>query len=186
MEEIKIRREDISREKRSFEVETFIVGGKAMNVVLADAKSIDSYITHEDCKLCGTEFKKRFIYQKTCDECLFKKTREDWEAMELVQWDGKSHLFIHGSDNEYFSKDDDIWSWCEDNEVDPESLMLVMCEKSKFKHIELEHITEDFERVYEDWEPSSEIKKKIKDFNDWIDSKSTNTWFPVDKRVVLF
>src|SRR5690606_36148732 len=39
------------------------------------------------------------------------------------------------------------------------------------------------DEVHEDWEPSSEFTKQLKDFNEFLKNESTNTWWATNKRV---
>lgn len=183
MKELKVRREDITETEGTIKVKCFAVNGALFEMIRHD--SIDSHITHEDCKHCGTEFKKPFTYSTVCPQCLGKEINEKYLALNLVEWDGESMLYDQSSDK-YFSDLEEITEWCEEEEIKLDSLQLLVCTKSSFTHIDWEHITNDFQEVYEDWQAPKEMEDKIAEFNKWLDSQSTGTWFPSNKRVNPF
>lgn len=49
--------------------------------------------------------------------------------------------------------------------------------------IELYDLYEDV--THEDWEPSKELEEKVKEFNEFLRTERTNTYFPIKKRIKL-
>lgn len=149
----------------------------------ADRTHINTLATHVDCKICGIEFEKRYTHDTECQECVTKKQKENYLALPLVEWDGKTPLFDWNSDDKYFFDEDDIEQYCEECGCEKSDLRLVLCEKSSFPEV---NIYDQFEEVvHEDWEPSKELDKLVNDLNAYLKNASTNTWFPIDKRVSL-
>lgn len=183
--ERKVTAADLPIKKGTIEVDCIVVDGKTINLTPVPHYSIDKYITHRNCEKCGVEFKKPYDYVKKCNACIALSVRERWENLPLVAYDGKKPLFIYDSDNQYFFDLDDLYQYCEDEEIDVSELMLVTCVGTSFSEIDIETITSDGETVHEDWEPSNEFLAKIDEFNEWLTNQNTNTWFPSDERVII-
>jgi len=180
MESKKITKNDLQVIKAKIEVDCVMIDNKPINLTPVPHTTIDNYITHTDCKSCGNEFKKRYTYDHTCSNCLHKNNIDKYYTFPLVEWDGKACLFDYLSDDKYFFDTESIVEYCEDNEINPRDLMLVVCSTSNFSAIDFDNWAEE---VHEDWEPSAEFEKKLQEFNDFLSKESTQTWFPTDKRV---
>lgn len=180
MESKKITKKDLEVIKAKIEVDCIIIDNKPINLSPVAHSRIENYITHVDCDMCGLEFKKRYDYESVCASCKHKEKIDKYNAMPLVEWDGESYLFDYLSDDKYFSDADEILDYCEDNEIEPKDLMLVECTSTNFSQLDFDIWADD---VHEDWEPSTEFQEKLKEFNDFLSKKSTNTWFPSKKRV---
>lgn len=177
----KVHRNDLQIVKGKIEVDCVIIDNKPINLTPVPAYSIDNYCTHDDCISCGKEFKKRFLYIKICDECQYKKDVDKYYSYDLVEWDGETAVVLYDGDK-YFFNQEDIEIYCEENELNPEKLMLVLCSTSNLSQIDLDHWRDD---VHDDWEPSDEMLKRLKDFNDFLSKEPSNTWFPTKKRIQL-
>lgn len=64
----------------------------------------------------------------------------------------------------------------------PSGLLAVTCTTSNFSQIDFNHWCDE---VHEDWEPSAEFEKKLKEFNEFLANEPTKTWWPSNKRVNL-
>ncbi|MCS4164421.1 hypothetical protein [Sphingobacterium sp. BIGb0116] len=181
MEKAKVTRKDLEIKKGTIEVDFIIVDGKTVNLTPVNYQSIEKYITHEECIDCGTEFAKRFSYDRKCSVCQSLDEIVKYNELPLVEWDGESALALY-NDDLYFFDYESIEQYCEEHETEISSLLLVVCERSYFGHIDYEHFADN---VHEDWEPSTEMKAKLEEFNKFLDSQSTETWFPSKKRVDL-
>lgn len=178
----KLHRKDILIGEGKIDVKCILIDNKAINITPVVTASIDSYITHDDCSDCGTEFEKRYTYQRKCNLCLMLDKVEKYNNLELVEWDGETPLAIY-DDDVYFFDYESIEEYCEENEVIMSELMLVVCNKSTFRTLDYDYFMDD---THEDWEPSTEFETKVKEFNEWLEQQDTNTYFPTNKRVTIF
>lgn len=181
MEKKKVTRKDLPIHKGKIDIDYIEVYGRKINLTPVPHRSIEQFITHDDCADCGIEFEKQFTYAKRCESCYWKEKRKKYEALDIVEWDGKTPICIYDDDT-YFFDEDDILIYCEDRNIKPSELMLVLCQTNNFSTIDFDQWCDE---VHEDWEPSSEFQKKLKEFNDFLEEESTNTWFPTNKRVTI-
>lgn len=181
METKKITKKDLEVIKAKIEIDCILIENKPINLTHVAYSNINNYITHVDCDACGIEFKKRYTYESTCASCQHKKNIDKYYNMPLVEWDGEVLLFDYLNDDKFFSDTEEILDYCEENEIEPKDLMLVICATSNFSTIDCYDQWQD--EVHEDWEPSAEFEQKLKEFNDFLTKESTKTWFPTDKRV---
>ncbi|WP_343320256.1 hypothetical protein [Sphingobacterium multivorum] len=137
-----------------------------------------SNCTHTKCS-CGNIIISRSY--SDCQSCRETKWALKYDSYPIVKWDGETPLAIFNDDVYFFSLDD-ILSYCEDNALNVEDLKLVLCQESNFREIDLEYFADE---THEDWEPSKNLKERIKEFNEFIRSESTNTWFPLNVRVII-
>ncbi|MFD2599882.1 hypothetical protein ACFSQ3_13070 [Sphingobacterium corticis] len=158
-----------------------MIDNKAINLTPVPHGNIGNYCTHDDCESCGKEFKKNYTYEKLCGDCHSKKIISRYNELELVEWDGETPLVIF-NDDQYFFNEDDIIAYCEDSECQPSDLMLVVCTTSNLSQIDFDHWIDE---VHEEWEPSTELIAKLKEFNEFLAQESSNTWFEGKKRVTL-
>lgn len=179
MEKKKVTRKDLPIQKGKIEIDFIVVDGKKINLTIIPHQSIEQFVTHDNCIGCGIEFEKIFTYAKRCESCSWKEKVKKYKSLELVKWDYEKPLCIYDDDT-YFFDADDIMIYCEDNEIKPSDLMLVICNTSNFSTIDFEHWCDE---VHEDWEPSAEFTKKLKEFNEFLQKESTNTWWATNKRV---
>ncbi len=181
MQKKKVTRKDLPIQKGKIEIEFIEVDGKKINLTIVPHQSIEQYITHDDCMDCGIEFKKHFTYAKRCESCAWKEKCKKYQALELVEWDFEAPLCIFDDDT-YFFDADDILIYCDDHDIKPSELMLVVCGTSNFSTIDNDHWCDE---LHEDWEPSAAFEKKLKEFNEFLEKESTNTYWPTNKRVDL-
>lgn len=181
MENRKFTRKDLPIQKGKIEIDFIEVDGRKINLTIVPHQSIEQFITHDNCMDCGAEFEKRFTYNKRCESCTLKEEYKKYQSLELVEWNGEDALCIFNDDT-YFFDEDDILIYCEDRDIKPSELMLVVCKTSNFSTIDFDQWCDE---VHEDWEPSSDFQKKLKEFNDFLEKESTNTWFPTNKRVTI-
>jgi len=89
--------------------------------------------THHKCD-CGGIAKRHYIY---CKDCQHKRTKEAYEKLPFEQWDEVGALTLHDGDEFFFSWDD-LLSYCEDNDIDPTTLDLLICEPNHLSTIDIE------------------------------------------------
>ena len=182
-EKKKVRREDLPIQKGKIDIEFIEVDGKRINLTPMNYAHLENYVTHTNCTECGVEFEKKYTYRKICDECELKHEKNVFNSFKLVEWNGEFPLYEYDSTDKYFFNEEDLLEYADKIGVKVEELQLVLCERSSFPPIEIDSHIEEV--VHEDWEPSAEFNAKVKEFNDWLTSQNTNTWFPTDKRVKL-
>src|SRR6185295_16106581 len=78
--------------------------------------------THHLCD-CGKAAEKAYI---SCSECRRKNSNDRYNALPFVEWDGKTPLTEWDGDK-YFFNEEDIYQYCENNEINSSELMLVIC-----------------------------------------------------------
>ncbi|GEM_PF-1695761 len=179
MEKKKVTRKDLPVQKGKLDIDFIEVDGRKINLTPVPHQSIEQFITHDDCVDCGNQFEKHFTYAKRCESCTWIEKRKKYEALELVEWDARTPLCIYDDDT-YFFDADDIISYCENHDIKPSDLMLVLCETTNFSTIDFDQWCDE---VHEDWEPSSEFSKRLEEFNEFLQNESTNTWWASNKRV---
>lgn len=181
MDNEKIHRKDLAIIRAKIEVDCIIVDNKPINLTQVPHASIENYCTHDDCKECGKEFKKKYTHESYCGACLNKRRVDRYNALELVEWDGETPL-VTFNDDQYFYNEDDIISYCENHECQPSDLMLVLCTTSNLSQIDFDHWMDE---VHEHWEPSAELARRLNEFNEFLSKESSNTWFEGKKRVMI-
>lgn len=78
--------------------------------------------THKICD-CGNKMGKGWT---KCESCRRIASNERYAKMPFQEWDGKTMVCIYG-DDKYFRDADEVQEYCEDSEIEPESLQLVIC-----------------------------------------------------------
>lgn len=79
--------------------------------------------THRICA-CGNEMERSYT---SCEDCRAKNSKERYLAMPFKEWDGSTMLVTYDNDT-YFSDENDVLNFCEDKEIEPQDLQLVICE----------------------------------------------------------
>ncbi len=179
MEKKKVTRKDLPVQKGKIDIDFIEVEGKKINLTPVPHQSIENYITHDWCNSCGNEFEKNGTYDMKCSACRHQQELEKYNSFSLVEWNGEDALCIFNDDT-YFFNEDDIIIYCEDRDIKPSDLMLVLCHTTNFCTIDWEHWCDE---VHENWEPSPEFSKRLEEFNEFLQNESTNTWWATNKRV---
>lgn len=130
-----------------------------------DNEHMSRYCCAKDmpCK-CGGRVSKGW---SRCDSCQHKSTVERYDKLDRVDWDGES--LVVGFDNDkFFRYADDIVQYCEDHQLHPRDLMLVLCEEIEPRVFSVGDVLDEV-LVDEMPEPSGarDIEKLV---NDWVDS----------------
>jgi len=139
--------------------------------------------THKKCE-CGNVMDK---YRIVCRSCSSKKESERFNKLEAVDWDGESMISLY-NDEKFFTDMDDVYEYCELEEIDINDLRLMHCEKRiSINHINIdelneEYMTEDGQGVSE-WHP--EIAKKVEELNELISNTEPKLWFETNKRIKI-
>jgi hypothetical protein len=94
--------------------------------------------THVLCKKCGAERDIRGY----CRPCYDKDRLGVYEKMEFKEWDGKTPLVLF-DDDRYFWDEDAVFDHCDNFDVSPEDLDLVICEPQYASEIDDDHFIDD-------------------------------------------
>lgn len=124
--------------------------------------------THKVCE-CGKPMHK---YYTKCENCRIISARERFLNLPFKEWDFEEPVVVIDGDD-YFFNLDDLHDYMEENEM--EEIELLICESINYSCIDSEAVAGD---AHEDWEPSAELEKKIKEFNDYIKTLSPHSWMP--------
>ena len=129
--------------------------------------------THKVCE-CGNEYEKHWT---CCQECRDKKRLERYNDRELLEYSGQP--VYSDSFDEYFFREDDIYSYCMDNEVCYDDLCLIVCEPQYAREIDEEYWIDDLpEDTYLD-DVAPEISEALAEINKKIrDTKPILSWMP--------
>lgn len=130
--------------------------------------------THSLCK-CGEVIPKG----RYCDKCFKQGQREKYARMEEVKWDQKTPLHWHGTDVYFFSPDD-LADHCEDKDVDPNDLELVLAEPVSLSTLNEEYWCDD---LAEDGELPDSVLVAIDAVNKAVQKAGPQCWRPGNKRV---
>lgn len=126
--------------------------------------------THSKCE-CGNKVRKGWI---KCDSCSHKASIERYEAYAFEEWDGKQPVYSDSCDK-YFYDSDEIEEYCEENDVEPEDLRLVICKSNYLSEIN-SSIWED--RLPEDGDIPKELQVKLDELNEFIKTLPPVSYYP--------
>ena len=138
--------------------------------------------THKKCE-CGNVFEKN----NYCRPCSEKTSRERFLKLEEVEWDGESMMALY-NDDRFFLDMDEVYEYCEDNEIDIKEIDLMHCEKQigisevNIDELNEEYMTEDGEGVSH-YHP--EIADKVAELNELIRNAEPKLWFQTNKRIKI-
>ena len=137
------------------------------------------------CKDCGSEYGgKAYTY---CPVCRQKKYNERFLKLELAEWDGIAPICIW-MDDEYFFDESELHDYCDNNDIKPSSLRLVLCEPNNPPVFDLDDFLCDVlpedTGIDEISVKPDKTAKEIEDVvNQWIESVSPITWIGGNKRI---
>lgn len=116
--------------------------------------------THQKCE-CGNLMTKGWT---KCDWCISKSNIEKYKSYPFEEWDGLKPICTHDGEH-YFFNEDEIEEYCEENEIKPEDLMLVICKPNYARKIDSSIWEDD---LAEDSEIPKELQEKINEMNNVI------------------
>jgi len=138
--------------------------------------------THTKCE-CGNVITKT---RTRCDECSSKSSHEYFLKLEEVEWDGESMMCIR-NDDRFFSDMDEVYDYCEMDDIDINDLELMHCEKmNKINEVNIDELNEEYsteDEYLSDFHP--EIAEKVKELNELIRNTEPKIWFATNKRIKL-
>lgn len=185
----KVNLKDIVDGKEMRETPTFTANGIRY---WADRITKDNLATHADCQDCGIEFEKDYTYQRLCFNCEQKKDADNYQKLEVVEWDGKTCVHLYDSDDKYFFDMGDIDDYLDginsdiensNNHITASQLRLVLCEETSFGEINISELFQD--ELSESWDYDKELQDKENEFNKFLKKYSTRTWMPTNKRIII-
>jgi len=132
--------------------------------------------THIICD-CGQEAKKGWT---KCDECRQKTTVERYNNMPFKEWDGAQAICLMDADeDEYFFSEEDLMEYCDDLEIDPSDLMLVICKENRPHQIDPDYWSDEMPPYRElDDVFSTEALQKIKELNEILSKHGPISYSP--------
>jgi hypothetical protein len=137
------------------------------------------------CEDCGAEYEgKTYI---CCPSCRKKHQDERFLKLELTEWDGIAPICIW-MDDKYFFGESELYDYCDNNELKPSSLRLVLCVPNKSPIFDLDDflcdVLPEYTGIDEISVNSDKTAKDIEDMvNQWIESISPITWIGGNKRI---
>lgn len=91
-------------------------------------------------------------------------------------------------DDKFFSDMDDVYQYCEDNDIDPADIQLILCEKRHgISEVNIDELNEEY--TTEDGLGVShfhpDIAQKVEELNKLIRETKPSLWFESDKRIIV-
>jgi len=132
--------------------------------------------THRKCPKCEEPIPNNSY----CHPCWDKKQNDEYQAMPIIEWDEKSPICLRDGE-EYFFSADDLYSYCDNNEIQPQDLQLVLCKPIYAHKIDEEDWIDDLPEEGEipDW-----LIEAIDEFNNTIKlNKEPLSYTPGNTRV---
>lgn len=127
--------------------------------------------THRKCNSCENITNKSWLI---CESCRHKKNAEEYKNMSFKEWDKNEPICTLDGDK-YFFEEDELQIYCEENEIDPEDLMLVICEGNYPSTIHEDYWQDD---LPEDGEIPEELQKKVDEINALIKTLPPLSYYP--------
>lgn len=119
--------------------------------------------THVACEDCCKPIKKTYT---VCQECRGKREVERYLAMPKQEWDREGFVYSQVAD-EYFDSDQ-LAEHCEENELTPDDLRLVICEPNYAREIDTDYFADDLPEEVdlprEIWVALDALNKVIREF----------------------
>lgn len=126
--------------------------------------------THVKCSECDNWCKKSYT---KCDECIQKGRRERFLSLPFKEWDLVEAVCLPDGD-EYFFDLETLEDYMEEQEM--QEIDLLFCDEIGYHHIHHDHWSDDMPDNVEDI--PDELKIKIKEFNKFLDSLGTLSYYP--------
>ena len=132
--------------------------------------------THRPCSKCGKPTPKSYT---VCDECRRKAEVEKYEARERKDWDEKVPVYSDSLDK-FFHDWSEIQDAADENEMEVENLLLIICEPVFAYEVDPEEYYQVFQEFLPDEESlPAEIEEAFKTLNAAIrDCKTPLRWEP--------
>lgn len=125
--------------------------------------------THQRCD-CGNVMRKGWI---KCDLCRAKSELESYKKLPFKDWDCTTPLVIYRDDRYFFDKDD-ILDYCDENDINPADLLLIICEPNYLRPICADYWDDE---LSEDQDLPDDVQKLIDQINAFNKDHFIN-WVP--------
>lgn len=114
---------------------------------------------------------------------IYKKLlAERWLLLPLIDWDGETPFFNFDGD-EFFISADAFYDHCDENEIEPEAVLLVIGEPQFAREVDAEYWEDE---LPEDGKLPEEIAHALELFNKAIrNCKTPISLIPGSKRIVM-
>jgi len=159
--------------------ETGIFFCEKCRIVSRDKDSADKCCSPCCSDTCGKETER---YWTPCSECRAAKSRTSFLAKEPIDWDGKTPLTIHDSD-EYFFDEESLIDYLYDNLLNVNEVLLELCEPQYGQPFCLVSHLEDALPTEDDFYLDDEGKAVEKAVNDWIEKQGALSWIGSGQRI---
>lgn len=128
--------------------------------------------THIPCEQCKEPTRKGY---SICDKCRGVEERERYEKLERRPWtEGPVAIY---RDDHYFWDDDDILEYCEEEGINPDRLMLVLCKPCDLPVLDANDFLKDVlpeDQYCED----KGILEAAAAFNEAVKKATSIFWYP--------
>lgn len=135
--------------------------------------------THLRCKQCETGFTtKGWTICESCrgakEKTKMEKKIDQWNKLPETSLPDEYAMFYCIVHNDFMRADDEsICEYCEENDLKPSDLRLVLASKTSMRQIDYDFFCDD---VHEDHEFSAEFDSKLKEFNAFLSNYDTTTY----------
>lgn len=133
--------------------------------------------THIKCE-CGSIREKSYTI---CEECRRKKSNERYAALPFVEWDRDTPLTEWDGDK-YFFSEEDIAEYCEEHEINPSELRLVVCTPNYLHPVYGDNWSDE---LPEEGELPPAIEKLVKELNEAIKKEGPVSWSQGKQRTTV-
>ena len=127
--------------------------------------------THVVCRDCGQPVERHWLF---CSDCRNRKDKERFRAREKKPYDGKP-LFSNTHDKFFFTLED-LYDFCDDEEIVPAELELVICEPVLARRIDPNEYYSS--SLPDDGEVSDELREAFDKLNEVIQKEKPLSWVP--------
>ena len=132
--------------------------------------------THFKCE-CGNIEKRGWT---KCDACREVNDVERYNKLKFEAWNGSDYVYS-GLADKYFNNTDDIEEYCEDNDINPKDLRLVLCAENDFREIDGD-LWEDVMSEDSEGELPNKLQEALDAFNAIIRTLPPASYSPSNTR----
>ena len=139
--------------------------------------------THEKCETEGCEnlVEKRLFYT-VCDECRDAAKVKKFDSYPTVPWDGETPLMLYDSDIFFFDSDSILY-FCEENEMDPVELKVLLCNPVPYPRFDIDNFLAGV--MSEDGDIPEEVIDAADKLNSALSKMEPQLWESTDVAVIL-
>lgn len=116
--------------------------------------------THSMCE-CGNIVSRGWT---KCSSCREKEDITRYDKLQFKVWDGDEYVYSYAVE-EYFRDEDEIMEYCDDHDIMPNGLRLVLCEPNYFNELNKDQWDEILPE-----DSDGELPKKLEDAIDALNN----------------